>query len=578
MPVAAIDAKRSSSKHVGLRVKTRGNWHAKARAEAHVQAPIAHRIAFELPDFALPDPLPSNPVALRALMREQQATIAAIRAKAQDHIDYLYEQIVLSRHRMFGASSEQSLDQGRLFDEAEVLAAMPLADDVDDDIDEDVAQEPASDGNTTKAKARGKRAPLPAELPRVDIVHELPEAERVCTCGTPMLEIGEEISEQLDIVPMKIQVLRHIRKRYACPEKDQPPVTAPMPAQPIPKSNASPDLIAMLLAVKFIDGLPLARFEKVMARYGVTMSRQTLARWVIAAANALQPVHNLLRDGLFDARILHMDETTVQVLKEAGRPATSKSYMWVQTGGPPDRPVVIYDYNPSRSGEVPLKLLAGFEGFLMTDGYEGYNALARTEGVEHQVCWAHCRRGFIEAQRVQPKGKTGRADEAIRQIRGLYRIERELKDASVTERFLGRRRRSVPILKDIRLWLDKALPAVTPKSALGKALAYMNHYWPKLIRYVEWGDTPIDNNRAENAIRPFVLGRKAWLFSDTPAGANSSALIYSLVETAKANGLEPSAWLAHLLRNVPAATSVEDIEALLPWNLHPGTLPRLVTK
>jgi hypothetical protein len=333
----------------------------------------------------------------------------------------------------------------------------------------------------------------------------------------------------------------------------------------------------MLLAVKYIDGLPLARFEKVLARHGVIMSRQTLARWVIAAAKALQPVHNLLRDALFDGRILHMDETTVQVLKEAGRAATSKSYMWVQTGGPPDRPVVIYDYNPSRGGDVPIELVTGYQGFLMTDGYEAYNALARTEGIEHQVCWAHCRRGFIDAQRVQPKGKTGRADEALRLIRSLYRIERELKDADVTARFLARRAQSVPILKGMRTWLDKALVAVTPKSALGKALAYMHHYWPKLIRYVEWGDTPIDNNRAENAIRPFVVGRRAWLFSDTPAGAHASALIYSLVETAKANRLEPSAWLAMLLRTVPAAQSVEEIEALLPWNLHPATLPRILT-
>ena len=576
---------------------------SRAASEAIPTSP--DRIAVELPDFALPDELPSDPVALKALMREQQAALASIRlqaqrhlaetrshlaeahselagargdlaetqsdlAKAQGRIRYLYEQFILARRRMFGASSEQSPHQARLFDEAEVLAAMPVA---DEDADTEASEDAADPGRSAKSKARGKRAPLPAELPRIDIVHELPEDQRVCACGTPMVEIGEEVSEQLDIVPMRIQVLRHIRKRYGCPQADRAPVTAPMPAQPIPKSNASPDLIAMLLAVKYIDGLPLARFEKVLARHGVIMSRQTLARWVIAAAKLLQPVHNLLRDALFDGRILHMDETTVQVLKEAGRAATSKSYMWVQTGGPPDRPVVIYDYNPSRGGHVPTELITGFQGFLMTDGYEAYNALARTEGIEHQVCWAHCRRGFIDAQRVQPKGKLGRADEALRLIRLLYRIERELKQASVTERFLGRRAKSVPILKDIRGWLDKALVAVTPKSALGKALAYMHHYWPKLIRYVEWGDTPIDNNRCENAIRPFVVGRKGWLFSDTPAGAHASALIYSLVETAKANGIEPSAWLTLLLRTVPGARSVEEIEALLPWNLSPATLP-----
>ena len=341
---------------------------------------LPKRIAVELPDFVLPRELPSDPIALKALMREQQAALAAVRveaqrhlsdvqgalaetqdelAKAQSRIRYLYEQFVLARQRMFGASSEKSPDQVLLFNEAEVLAGMPAA---DEDDDTDASDDASACSTPPNTKARGKRAPLPAELPRIDVVHELPEDQRVCACGTPMVEIGEEISEQLDIVPMQIRVLRHIRKRYGCPDADQAPVIAPMPAQPIPKSNASVDLIAMLLAVKFIDGLPLARFEKVLARYGVTISRQTLARWVIAAANVLQPVHNLLRDALFDGRILHMDETTLQVLKEAGRPATSKSYMWVQTGGPPDRPVVIYDYNPSRGGDVPMELVTGFQG------------------------------------------------------------------------------------------------------------------------------------------------------------------------------------------------------------------------
>jgi hypothetical protein len=367
---------------------------------------------------------------------------------------------------------------------------------------------------------------------------------------------------------MQIRVLRHTRNTYGCPGGEHAPVTAALPAQPLPKSNASPDFLTMLLITKYIDGLPLARFEYVLDRHGVKVPRQTLARWVIGAANLLQPLHNLMRDALFEGPFMHMDETVVQVLKEKDKNPTSNSYMWVQAGGPPDKPVVIYDYDPSRSGTVPTRLLLGYQGYLMTDGYEGYNALARTEGIEHLVCWAHVRRKFVEATRVQPKGKKGRADEAVALIGKLYGIEKDYKDANDLERFAARQQRSLPVLTELREWLNKTQPTVVPGSALGRALSYMYDYWTKLNRYVERGDLPIDNNRVENSIRPFVIGRKAWLFSDTPAGANASAVIYSLLQTAKANGHEPYAWLRRVMRDLPAAKTVEEIEALLPWNLH----------
>ena len=258
----------------------------------------------------------------------------------------------------------------------------------------------------------------------------------------------------------------------------------------------------------------------------------------------------------------------MQVLKEPGRKPTSPSYMWVQTGGPPGKPVVLYDYDPSRSGEVPFRLLQGYHGYLMTDGYEGYGKLARTEGIEHLVCWAHARRRFIEAVKVQPKGRRGRADEAVSLIGKLYRIERDHKDASDEARLLARQQRSVPALVTLHEWMKNTLPVVMSHSALGSALSYMNKYWSRLTRYTERGDLPIDNNRCENAIRPFVVGRKGWLFSDTPAGAHSSAVIYSLVQTAKANGVEPYAWLRRVMRDLPAAKTVDDVEALLPWNFN----------
>ena len=518
---------------------------------------------YSLPELALPAVLPTDAASLTALLHSVIAAHNDVKTQALNHMQHMMEQFILARHRMFGASSEQSSGQGRLFDEAEALAA-------GSDATHDMAPLPTNtkgEGKASTKPARGKRSPLPTELARVDVLHDVPAAERTCPCGTPMVEIGEEISEQLDLVPMQVRVLRHIRKRYGCPGSVHAPVTAALPPQPLPKSNASADLLAMLLVVKFIDGLPLARFEYVLARHGVTVPRQTLARWVIGAASVLQPLLNLMRDALLEGPFLHVDETVVQVLKEPGKAPTSNSYMWVQTGGPPGRPVVVFDYDPSRSGQVPVRLLHDYRGYIMTDGYSGYNELMRTDGIEQLVCWAHVRRRFVEAVKVQPKGKRGLADEAVALIGKLYGVERDHKDANDDARLLARQQRSVPVLAALRDWLDKTLPSVTPKSALGTALSYLRDYWPRLTRYTERGDLPIDNNRAENAIRPFVVGRKAWLFSDTVAGANASAVIYSVLETAKANGVEPYTWLRRVLRDLPAAKTVDQVESLLPWNV-----------
>jgi transposase len=454
------------------------------------------------PEFTLPSVFPSDIDALKALLVAQHnahaallldldnahtAQLAAIRQEAHDYIIRMLEQAVLARQRMFGASSEQLSAQCRLFDEAEALAL--LSTEVQDTALIPAEAGPADLTNKPAVKpARGKRAPLPAQLERVDVVHDVAESARTCACGNPMVEIGQDISEQLDIVPMQVRVLRHIRKRYGCPTSAHAPITAPLPPQPLPKSNASADFLAMLLAVKFVDGLPLARFEHVLDRHGVPVPRQTLARWVIGCAGVLQPLHNLMRDILLDGSLIYMDETVVQVLKGQDRSPTSNSYMWVQTGGPPDKPVVLYDYDPSRSAKVPVRLLEGFKGYLMTDGYAGYNEIERIQGIERLACWAHVRRRFVDAVRVQPKGKRGKADEAVALIGKLYGIEREFKDASIEDRYLACQNHAVPVLAQLHAWLHKTQPLVTPKSALGTALAYIGNLWSRLTVYTQCGD------------------------------------------------------------------------------------------
>lgn len=514
---------------------------------ARVEAEVARRVELEV------DRQVEAEVARRVTAEVDRRVAIEVALQVQK----LLEEIRLARHKMFAASSEAHVGQGSLFNEVEALVG------ADGDQDEGDDQP----GTASRPAARGKRRPLPPELPRVEVVLDVPESERLCACGQHMVKIGEEVSEQLNIIPMRIEVLRTVRPRYACPGGDTAPVIAPVAPTALPRSNFSAGFLAMLLTVKYVDGLPLNRFTRVLERSGVEIPRQSLARSVINVSKVLQPLHNLARDALLDSGVIHMDETTVQVLKEPDKAPTSQSYMWVQRGGPPGKPLILYDYDPSRSGQVPLRLLEGWQGYLMTDGYEGYNALVRTGGIEHLICAAHARRKFVEAKRAQTKGKRGRADQAIDYFARLYRIEREFKDATDEQRLHARQTRSLPVLAALREWLDAALAVVAPKTKLGEALAYLNKYWSRLVRYTERGDLPIDNNSAENCIRPFVIGRKGWMFADTPGGAHASAVVYSLVETAKANGHEPYTWLKHVLERLPLAKTVEDIEALLPWNV-----------
>ncbi len=507
------------------------------------------------------DTLPQSMTALTALVYELQAKVE----QQSLFIDQLLEQIRLARHQHFGARSERfSLDQLALaFNEAEA-AAMPEEEGVDPDDLGDTVVVPAH------RRKKGGRRRLPTTFPRVEVVHELEETECRCgQCAATLEPVSEKVSEQLDIQPATVRVIRHVRKTYACEACDGELKTAPMPNQPIPRSLASPGTLAHVAVSKYVDGLPLYRQEKKLQRIGVELPRSTLASWMVRAGELVQPIVNLLRDRLLSYDIIAMDETRLQVLKEPGKKAQSQSYLWVQRGGPPRHPILLYDYDPSRSQQVPMRLLEGFAGYLQTDGYEAYNRVCAEQGLTAVGCWAHARRKFDEAIKAQQllgpeKRKKSMAAIALKKIQALYRIERDIKAMTPEERHRIRDLRSKPLIEELRAWLDQHIPIVPPRSALGKAMNYADKQWPKLIVYLEDGRLRMDNNLVENAIRPFVIGRKNFLFCDTVNGANASANLYSLIETAKANGIEPYAYLRTVFTELPNAASVEEIEALLP--------------
>ncbi len=485
--------------------------------------------------------------------------------KKQEEIDRLSEIIKLLKHKQFGKSSEKSSDQAELFDEPEVESTEDgeLNTSGIEDL-EPVQNKPAS--NVKKASGR---KPLPKELKRIVIHHDAPLEERICDCGCQKKHIGDEVSEQLDIIPAVIQVIQHRRKKYACKACEGKIVVASLPAQPIPKSNASPGLLAYIAVAKYQDGLPLYRMETIFHRLGVHLPRNTQANWMIKSSKLLLPIHYLLNNQLLSSGYIHMDETPVQVLKEPGKSPESKSYMWVRKTGDPNQKITLFHYSASRKAKEAQSLLPDFQGYLQTDDYAGYNAVVKENGITQLGCFAHARRKFVDAQKVSPsiKGKVSKADMAVHLIAKLYAIEKEIKDKSIEERYEIRQKKSKAQLEKIKKWLDKSLSGTLPKGKSGMALSYMNNNWIKLTEYIKDGRLNIDNNPVEGAIRPFAIGRKNWMFSDSQKGAEASAMLYSIIETAKENGIEPYEYLRTVFTRLPQAESLEEIEELLPWNI-----------
>ncbi|MBT8359689.1 MAG: IS66 family transposase [Deltaproteobacteria bacterium] len=516
--------------------------------------------------------LPDSPDDLKALISDLHGhvslldgQITTLKEAHDKETDILLEQIRHLRAQLFGRKSDKVYgDSG--------AQPLPLFDMPEPDPE---AQPEESVEVPAHTRKKSGRKPLPEDLPRIERIHDIAEADKVCGCGCELSRIGEDVSEQLDIIPARIQVIRHIRPKYACKScqgvADGGPAVKIAPVEPtlIPKSLASPGLVAFILTGKFVDHLPFYRQEKQFSRLGVDISRTTMCNWAMQAASACRPLLNLLQDTIREGRYLNIDETTVQVLKEPGRSPTRKSYMWIFRRGDPDYTVLLYQYHPTRSGDVVRDFLDDFTGVVQTDGYSGYDFLDRRDGILHIGCWAHARRKFMDVIKAQGKNrKSGSADKALSYIKKLYRLEQEAqRDELPTDQiYRMRQEKALPILEDFKKWLGKKATQTPPQGLLGKAVSYTLKQWDRLIGYSEDGCLKPDNNMAENSIRPFVLGRKNWLFSGTPEGAEASALLYSLIETARANGLEPYRYLRYIFDKLPAAHSLEDYETLLPWN------------
>ena len=476
--------------------------------------------------------------------QQLQQEVIDLKAEIQQNKNYiksLEAALIDLKKNRFGTSSEkQNNAQIPLFNEAEELTSA----------------KPKSKARGKKKKV-GKRKPLPAQLERVEKVHDITSDQKVCpNDGEKLKHIGQDTSEQLLYIPASFKVIKHKRYKYVCPKCNKHIITADKPNDPIPKSIATPELLSYITISKYADGLPLYRLNGMFKRLNIQISRTNLASWMIKCGSLVQPLMNMLEDKLLDQSCVHIDETTVQVLNEPDKKASTKSYFWVRRAAN----IILFHYSSSRSATVAKKLLNDYQGTIMTDGYVGYDQLTNNR----LGCWAHARRYFIKVlDQAEHKG----AQDMVNLIGELYQIEKQIKDHKPDKRKQIRKDESKAVLEKIKTLKDQSLQTCTPTSTFGKALGYLHNQWPKLIGYIEDGSYPIDNNPAENAIRPFVIGRKNWLFANSTQGAKASANLYGLIETAKAHNLNPDTYLTQVYRQLPNCKTVEQIEALLPWNI-----------
>ena len=490
--------------------------------------------------------------ALKKEVSRLQNKVVELEATVSKLTDYLR----LAQQARFGQKSEKGSG-----DDAPMLPGMGQVFD-----EASIEKEPKR--SIKKREAQGGRKPLPEHLPREEVSHDLEKHEKVCPCGHELHCIGKEESEQLEVIPAQVKVIKNVRYKYGCKACEDTIVLAKMPPQALPKSMAGPGLLAHVLVSKFDDHLPLYRQAEMWQRVGVDLDRTTMGRWVIGCGELLMPLVDLMKKDILASGSVQADETGVQVMNEKGRKNKSKSFMWVFKTAGDKNSKILYHYSPSRSSYVISSILGGFEGYLQSDGYTAYTKFAKImpNKITTLGCWAHARRKFVEITKVAPK--KGIAFKAVNRIAELYKIEKESKaeDLSIEEIQERRQKESKPILEELKKFLLEHQSAVPPKGLLGTAISYTLKNWEHLIVYLKRGDLEIDNNATERCIKPFAVGRKNWYFKGCVKGAQASAVIYSLLETAKSHGHNPYDYLKDVLIRLPIKNaSDESLEDLLPY-------------
>jgi len=512
--------------------------------------------------------LPNDPEQLKQMLLELQSLVVKkdneLAKKdnelAEKNVAYqqLLERYNLKLANEHGKKSEKMPGADEVFNEIEFV------------LDEEEKKLLADASTDTTTKTQPKRKPLPAELPRVDVVVDIDDEDKVCDCcQSPLHKMGESSSETLEFVPAHIKVIKTIRPKYSCRHCECNGIesivkTALMPATPIPKSMATASLLSQIITCKYQFGLPLYRQETMFSDIGIELSRQTMSSWMLRSAQLLEPLYCLLKETLLAEPAIHADETPLKVIKAE----KTTSYMWVYCCGSDSASnstnIVLYDYHNSRAAQCAIDFLDGYQGYMHVDGYKAYG-LTEAKLV---ACLAHIRRKFVDAKKIQAKKTTGKVDVVLNLIGKLYGIEQQIKEKSSEDKFTIRQSHAKPIVKELHDWLIKHQDKIPPKSKLGEAISYSLNQFEKFQRYLEDGRLSIDNNRAERAIKPFVIGRKAWLFSNTCNGAHASAILYSLVETAKANGLVVHDYISQCLQHI--AEQPNNLEPLLLWNIKRG--------
>lgn len=508
---------------------------------------------------------PAENLAVEVEELKVQVSREQVRVKfLSDENTWLREQIKDLTRNKFGKKSErwETEEQRRLFDEAEMESKKP-------DFsggDEDSIPETKVEGHTRK---RGHRRPLPESLAREIVKVELPPEEQVAEDGSPLKVIGWEVSEKLKYEPAKTSVVEYHRAKYGVDSGDYEKTAPPVPAI-IEKGIATAELLAAIVVGKYADGLPLYRMEDIFLRSGIDLSRGTMARWMIKVAEACQPIWNVLSDRLHEAFYVACDETHTQVLKENGRKAESKSWMWVRSTPYDLKKIILFDYSPSRSGEVAKNLFSDFEGYLQCDGLGSYNCL-ESEKVVRIGCNMHARRRFEKAKVTGAKTGQSLGGKGLEFYKNIYDLEEDIRNLPPEERFRIRKVKAEPIFEEMKAWAEDQKAKVPVKSKIGQAFTYFISEYEYLTGYLKDGRLEPDNGFTERAIRKFAIGRNNWMFSDSEAGANASALLYSLVVTAKTNGVNPYKALVKLFSGVPCAKGADDYDRLADLILTPET-------